>query len=142
MAATRLPSWETGSTRKTMFRRRNLSDSSNIHLVNDTLPPPPAHHAQIQILYSGFARSDINMRLGQYPIQRKPPFSPGYSFIGTISALSPSSSPSPSPKFSIGDTVACLSVYDAQSTYLNAPTAHLIPVPPRPRHPKKPLPRS
>ncbi|KAL8755138.1 MAG: hypothetical protein Q9184_004888 [Pyrenodesmia sp. 2 TL-2023] len=104
-----------------------FGDPSNIHLVDDILPPAPASYAQIRILYSGFSGADINMRLGQYPFQRKAPFTPGYCFVGTIHSLPPSSTPP--PNLSIGDTVACLSVYDAQATFVNIPTKHLIPVP-------------
>ncbi|KAI4184184.1 MAG: hypothetical protein L6R41_004923 [Letrouitia leprolyta] len=100
-------------------------DESNIKLVNDTLPPPPANQVQCKIIYSGFGGSDVNMRLGKYPFQKSPPLTPGYSFVARVTTNGPSSS-----KLKPGDLVACLSVYDGESTYVNMPEKYLVPLPP------------
>ncbi|KAL8931444.1 MAG: hypothetical protein Q9216_007200 [Gyalolechia sp. 2 TL-2023] len=101
-----------------------FGDASNVNLANDTLPPPPPNQVQCKVLYSGFGGSDINMRLGRYPFQKAAPLTPGYCFVGRVTTNGPSSS-----KFSPGDLVACLSVYDGQSTFVNMPEQYLVPVP-------------
>lgn len=99
-------------------------DESNISVVDATLPSPPSNQVQCKILYSGFGGSDINMRHGTYPLQKSPPLTPGYSFVARVTTNGPSSS-----RFRPGDLVACLSVYDGDSTFVNMPEKHLVPVP-------------
>ena len=101
-----------------------FGDPSVVKIEDSILPPSPKDNVQVKILYSGFAGSDINMRLGVYPFQKSAPLTPGYSLIGTVHANGPNST-----RFAPGATVACLSVYDAQSTLANLPEAYLIPVP-------------
>ncbi|KAL9008106.1 MAG: hypothetical protein Q9173_006736 [Seirophora scorigena] len=101
-----------------------FGDPSNVSVVTADLPPPPPQHAQIRVLYSGFSGADINMRLGRYPFQKKAPLTPGYCFVGTVAANGPQCS-----KFSPGDMVVCMSVYDAQSSLVNMPEKYLISVP-------------
>jgi synaptic vesicle membrane protein VAT-1 len=95
-----------------------------VNLIEDTLPSPPPEHVQVKVLYSGFNGSDINMRNGTYPLQRKAPLTPGYCFVGTVHTNG-----SGCAKFQPGDVVACLSVYDAEATYTNQPEKYLVPVP-------------
>ncbi|HSS16466.1 MAG TPA: alcohol dehydrogenase catalytic domain-containing protein, partial [Candidatus Dormibacteraeota bacterium] len=52
-------------------------------------------------VFSGFLGADINMRRGTYPMQKKPPFTPGYCFVGRVSANG-----SRSTKFRIDSRVA------------------------------------
>lgn len=96
----------------------------NVQIVNSSLPDPPAQHVQVKVLYSGFSGSDINMRNGTYPMQRKAPFTPGYCFVGTLHTNGPQST-----KFKVEDLVACLSVYDAEATFTNQPEKYLVSVP-------------
>ncbi|KAJ9607004.1 hypothetical protein H2200_009015 [Cladophialophora chaetospira] len=95
-----------------------------VKVVDDTLPGPPAQHVQVKVLYAGFNGSDINMRNGTYPLQRKAPLTPGYCFVGTVHANGPGCS-----KFKPGDIVSCLSINDAEATFTNQPEKFLIPVP-------------
>lgn len=95
-----------------------------IQIVHSTLADPPPNEVQVQVMYSGFSGSDINMRIGVYPMQRKAPLTPGYCFVGRVHALGANST-----KFAVGDMVACLSIYDAQSTFTNQPEQYLMPVP-------------
>ncbi|KAL8784758.1 MAG: hypothetical protein Q9213_003789 [Squamulea squamosa] len=101
-----------------------LGDVSNLSIVNTTIPDPPKDHVQVRTIYSGFSGTDINMRLGRYPMQKKAPFTPGYSLVGRVAKNGPGCSP-----YQIGDIVACLTVYDAQADYANLPQKYLIPVP-------------
>ncbi|KAF2738871.1 zinc-binding dehydrogenase [Polyplosphaeria fusca] len=115
--------------RKTLISA--YGDWSNVSIVSDTLPPPPAHHVQILVLYSAMGGSDINMRNGNYPLQRAAPLTPGYVVVGRVALNGPSST-----KFSPGTIVACLSKYDGQQTLTNMPEKYLVPVP-ADLHPKQ-----
>ena len=97
---------------------------STVRVEDAVLPYPPADHVQVKISYSGFSGSDINMRLGVYPLQRKAPLTPGYCLVGTVHINGAQST-----RFRPGDCVACLSIYDAEATFANLPEQHLIPVP-------------
>ncbi|KAL8915287.1 MAG: hypothetical protein Q9172_006905 [Xanthocarpia lactea] len=101
-----------------------LGDVSNLSIVKTTITDPPKDHVQVRVFYSGFAGADINMRLGRYPMQKKAPFTPGYSLVGKVVKNGPSCS-----QYRLGDIVACLTVYDAQADYANLPQKYLIPVP-------------
>lgn len=96
----------------------------NVEIVKSTLPDPSPKQVQVKVLYSGFSGADINMRRGTYPLQRKAPLTPGYCFVGTVHANGPQST-----RFKVDDLVACLSIYDAEATYINQPEKYLIPVP-------------
>ncbi|KAJ1324908.1 synaptic vesicle membrane protein VAT-1 [Microdochium nivale] len=100
-------------------------DVSMISVVDSTISPPGPGEIQVRPLYSGFSGSDINMRRGVYPMQKKAPLTPGYSLAGTVVALGPKCTSSLSP----GQLVACLTVYDAQAQLVNLPEKYLIPVP-------------
>ena len=101
-----------------------LGGLSNLSIVRTTIPDPPKDQVQVRTFYSGFSGTDINMRLGRYPMQKKAPFTPGYSLVGKVVKNGPGCS-----QFRLGDIVACLTVYDAQSDYANLPQKYLIPVP-------------
>jgi len=68
--------------------------------------------------------SDVNMRQGTYPYQKKAPLTPGYSMVGTVNKNGPRCS-----TFQPGDLVACLTVYDADAQLVNLPEKYLIKVP-------------
>ncbi|KAF2501414.1 GroES-like protein [Lophium mytilinum] len=99
-------------------------DVSNISVTDGPISAPERHHVQVRVLYSGFSGSDINMRLGIYPFQKKAPFTPGYCLIGRVNVNGRDSQ-----KFAKGALVACLSVYDAEAELANLPEKYLIPVP-------------
>ncbi|KAF6840997.1 zinc-binding dehydrogenase [Colletotrichum musicola] len=101
-----------------------FGDAFKVSLVQDTIPPPPASHVQVAPLYAGFNGSDINMRKGVYPMQKKAPLTPGYCLVGTVRANGPGTS-----SFFVGDTVACLTVYDAEADLVNLPEKYLVRVP-------------
>ncbi|GJC99168.1 Zinc-binding dehydrogenase [Colletotrichum higginsianum IMI 349063] len=101
-----------------------FGDVSKVRIVQDTIAPPPANHVQVATIYSGFSGSDINMRKGVYPMQKKAPLTPGYCLVGTVRTNGPGAS-----KFLPGDVVACLTVYDAEADLVNLPEKYLIRVP-------------
>ena len=101
-----------------------FGDESKITVVQEEIPAPSANEVQVEVEFSGFSGADINMRRGTYPMQKKPPFTPGYCFVGRVTANGSGSS-----KFRIGTRVACLSIYGAEAELINVPEKYLVSVP-------------
>lgn len=101
-----------------------FGDESVLRVIDTTIADPKAGEVQVQVLHSVVAGSDVNMRRGLYPLQRKAPLTPGYSMIGTVVENGAGCT-----KFAPGTLVACLTVYDAQAERINVPERFTIPVP-------------
>ncbi|KZL81557.1 zinc-binding dehydrogenase [Colletotrichum incanum] len=101
-----------------------FGDASKVRIVQDTIGPPPANHVQVATIYSGFSGSDINMRKGVYPMQKKAPLTPGYCLVGIVKINGPGAS-----KFTPGEIIASLTVYDAEADLVNLPEKYLVKVP-------------
>jgi NADPH:quinone reductase-like Zn-dependent oxidoreductase len=101
-----------------------FGDESKLAIVHSDLPNPSRGEVQLTVDYSVVAGSDVNMRNGTYPFQRKPPLTPGYSVIGKVRLNGEGCS-----KFKLDDRVACLSKYDGQAELINLPEQFLVPVP-------------
>lgn len=110
------------TARKVVIPR--YGDASVLEIVQATVPPPSARHVQVAPLYAGFSGADVNMRRGTYPLQQKPPLTPGYCLVGRVKANGEGSN-----TFKPGDLVACLTKYDAQAELVNLPEEHLMTVP-------------
>ena len=70
------------------------------------------------------AGSDVNMRRGTYPFQKKAPLTPGYSVVGKVRLNGRGC-----VKFQAGERVACLSKYEGQAELVNLPERYLVRVP-------------
>src|SRR5258707_15878349 len=101
-----------------------FGDESKLAVVEDDLPGPAAGEVQLSVEYTIVSGSDVNMRRGTYPLQKKPPLTPGYSVIGKVRLNGEGCS-----KFKIGDRVACLSKYEGQAELINLPERYLVRVP-------------
>jgi NADPH:quinone reductase-like Zn-dependent oxidoreductase len=101
-----------------------FGDESKLEIVESDLPDPAAGEVQLSVEYSIVCGSDVSMRRGTYPFQKKPPLSPGYSVIGKVRLNGSGCS-----RFKIGDRLACLTKYDGQAELINLPEKYLIPVP-------------
>jgi synaptic vesicle membrane protein VAT-1 len=101
-----------------------FGDESKLAIVESDLPGPDSGQVQLSVEYSIVCGSDVSMRRGTYPFQKKAPLTPGYSVIGNVRLNGTGCS-----KFSIGDRVACLSKYDGQAELINLPEKYLVPVP-------------
>jgi NADPH:quinone reductase-like Zn-dependent oxidoreductase len=101
-----------------------FGDESKLAIVSADLPDPSRGEVQLAVEYSVVAGSDVNMRNGTYPLQRKAPLTPGYSVIGTVRRNGEGCA-----KFKVGDRVACLSKYDGQAELINLSEQFLVPVP-------------
>jgi NADPH:quinone reductase-like Zn-dependent oxidoreductase len=99
-------------------------DESKLAIVECDLPEPAAGEVQLTVEYTIVSGSDVNMRRGTYPFQKKPPLTPGYSVIGKVRANGKGCS-----KFKIGERVACLSKYEGQAERINLPEKYLVRVP-------------
>src|SRR5271156_5932882 len=101
-----------------------FGDESKLAIVDSDLSDPAAGEVQLSVKYSIVSGSDVNMRRGTYPLQKKPPLTPGYSVIGVVRLNGQDCS-----KFKISDRVACLSKYEGQAELINLPEKYLVRVP-------------
>ncbi|CAJ2504787.1 Uu.00g121810.m01.CDS01 [Anthostomella pinea] len=98
-----------------------FGDVSKVSVVDATIGAPRSEEVQVAPIYSGFAGADINMRLGQYPLQKKAPLTPGYCLVGKVKT--------DGVNFNSGDVVCCLTIYDAEAELVNLPEKYLVKVP-------------
>ena len=54
-----------------------FGDESVLQVIEANIASPHADEVQVQVLHSVVAGSDVNMRIGTYPFQKKPPLTPG-----------------------------------------------------------------
>ena len=101
-----------------------FGDESKLAVVEAELSGPKAGEVQVAVEYSIVSGSDVNMRRGTYPLQRKAPLTPGYSVLGTVVRNGKGCR-----QFEVGDVVACLSKYEGQAERVNLPEKYLVPVP-------------
>jgi NADPH:quinone reductase-like Zn-dependent oxidoreductase len=101
-----------------------FGDESVLQVIEAKIASPRAGEVQVQVLHSVVAGSDVNMRRGLYPFQRKAPLTPGYSMIGKVLENGAGCT-----KFAPGTLAACLTIYDAQAERINVPEKYLVPVP-------------
>jgi synaptic vesicle membrane protein VAT-1 len=98
-----------------------FGDESKLAIVEADLPEPGAGEVQLSVEYSIVSGSDVNMRRGTYPFQKKAPLTPGYSVLGKVRVNGKGCS-----KFRVGDRVACLSKYEGQAELINLPERFLV----------------
>jgi NADPH:quinone reductase-like Zn-dependent oxidoreductase len=101
-----------------------FGDESKLAIVEANIADPGAGEVQIQVEYTVVSGSDVNMRRGTYPFQRKAPLTPGYSIVGRVSANGAGCE-----RFRLGERVACLTKYDGQAELINQPERYLVAVP-------------
>ena len=101
-----------------------FGDESKLAIVESDLPDPAVGEVQLSVEYTIVCGSDVSMRRGTYPLQKKPPLTPGYSVIGMVRLNGKGCS-----KFKIGDRLACLSKYEGQAELINLPEEFLMRVP-------------
>jgi NADPH:quinone reductase-like Zn-dependent oxidoreductase len=101
-----------------------FGDESKLAVVEADIAEPAAGEVQVAVEYSVVSGSDVNMRRGTYPFQKKAPLTPGYSVIGKVRLNGKGCS-----EFEVGCRVACLSKYEGQAELVNLPERFLIRVP-------------
>jgi NADPH:quinone reductase-like Zn-dependent oxidoreductase len=102
-----------------------------LEVVEEELRPPTAGEARVKILAAPVCAPDVTARYGQSPFVPKPPFTPGYAFIGVVEAIGRQGKQArdSSSGVEVGDRVAALTAYGAYAEYVYWQTERLIPVP-------------
>ena len=93
-------------------------------VIEEPLPEPGAGEVRVRILVAGVGYPDVLIREGTYPGGPKPPFTPGYEFIGTVDKLGAGVE-----GFELAQRVGAISVYGSHADYLCVPAWWLVPVP-------------
>jgi synaptic vesicle membrane protein VAT-1 len=101
-----------------------FGDESKLAIVAGEISDPGVGEVQVRVEYTVVSGSDVNMRRGTYPFQRKAPLTPGYSVVGRVSANGEGCN-----RFRLGEQVACLTKYDGQAELINQPERYLVAVP-------------
>jgi NADPH:quinone reductase-like Zn-dependent oxidoreductase len=65
-----------------------FGNESTLAIVEGDFPDPSAGEVQLKVEYSNASGSDVNMRRGTYPFQKKAPLIPGYNALGKVRRLS------------------------------------------------------
>ncbi|MFF4345772.1 zinc-binding dehydrogenase [Streptomyces sp. NPDC001530] len=96
--------------------------------VEATLPEPPPGCARLRVLASGVGFTDLMARSGDYLLQRKVPFTPGYELVGEIVDFAPDG---PRPDWLVeGARVAVsLTKMAGYTEYICLPLWQLVPLP-------------
>jgi NADPH:quinone reductase-like Zn-dependent oxidoreductase len=105
----------------TVTRRGGLEA---VAVVEHPLHSPGPGEALVRVLTAPVCQDDVAIRRGNRPFLRRPPFVPGYAFIGEVAAVGPGAGPA-----SAGDRVTALTRFDSHAEYIRWPTAELAPVP-------------
>lgn len=101
-----------------------FGDESTLAVQNAEITDPKPGEVQVEVKYSVVSGSDVNMRRGTYPLQRKAPLTPGYSILGSVRCNGRGAS-----AFKQGDKVVALTKYDGQAELINVPERFLVVVP-------------
>ncbi len=95
-----------------------------LEVVEEDVPEPEPGEVRIRILSAGVSFADILLREGIHPETRRPPFTPGWDFVGRVDKLGSGVS---SPE--IGQMVAALPVVGSYAEYICPRSEELLPVP-------------
>ena len=95
-----------------------------MELVEESIPEPGPGQVRVRIAVAGVGYPDVLMREGTYPGGPKPPFTPGYEFVGTVDKLGAGVT-----GFELGQRVGAIPVYGSHADYLCVPAWWLVPVP-------------
>jgi NADPH:quinone reductase-like Zn-dependent oxidoreductase len=95
-----------------------------VQILEQELRPPEPEEARIRILATPVCQDDLAIRVGNRPFLRKPPYVPGYSFIGVVDAIGEDVH-----EVSIGDRVAALTQYNSHAEVIYWPARELVQVP-------------
>jgi len=105
---------------------RKFGGADVLETIETTLSAPPPGHARVKVLAIGVGFTDLAARAGEYLLQRKVPFTPGYELVGEVVDSHGCDSDVPGS----GTRVAvALPKMGAYSEYVVVPTWLLVPVP-------------
>jgi NADPH:quinone reductase-like Zn-dependent oxidoreductase len=95
-----------------------------LQIVDNDLHPPTEGEARIRILATAVCQDDVAIRRGNRPFLKKPPFVPGYSFIGIVDAIGEGVE-----DVKVGDRVAALTQYGSHAEVIYWEARELVHVP-------------
>ncbi|MBN1537721.1 MAG: zinc-binding dehydrogenase [Anaerolineales bacterium] len=95
-----------------------------IQIVENELRQPLEGEARIRILAASVCQDDVAIRSGNRPFLKKPPFIPGYAFVGLVDAIGQGVE-----DVKVGDRVAALTKYGSHSEVIYWSANELVHVP-------------
>ncbi len=95
-----------------------------LQVVENDLRPPSAGEARIQVQAAPVVQDDIEIRRGNRPFLRKPPYVPGYAALGVVDAIGAGVT-----RVQVGERVAALTSYGGHTEVLYWPADQLVRVP-------------
>lgn len=95
-----------------------------LQIVENELRPPSSEEARIRILATPVCQDDVAIRMGNRPFLRKPPFVPGYAFIGIVEAIGENVT-----DVVVGDRVAALTQFGSHAEVIYWEAETLVQVP-------------
>ncbi len=95
-----------------------------LQIVENELRPPSAGEARVRILATAVCQDDVAVRVGNRPFLKKPPFVPGYSFIGVVDAVGEGVR-----DVKVGDRVTALTQYGSHAEIIYWDANDLVSVP-------------
>ena len=101
-----------------------LGGLNALQIIENDLRPPSPGEARIRVLATPVCQDDIAMRIGNRPFLAKPPFVPGYAFIGVVEAIGEEVE-----DVAVGDRVASLTQYGSHSEVIYWNAKELVHVP-------------
>jgi NADPH:quinone reductase-like Zn-dependent oxidoreductase len=95
-----------------------------LQIVENELRSPSAGEARIKILATPVVQDDVAVRVGNRPFLARPPFIPGYSFLGVVDAIGEKVE-----NVAVGDLVAALTNFGGHAEYIYWDAKQLVHVP-------------
>ncbi|OIV35313.1 oxidoreductase [Mangrovactinospora gilvigrisea] len=116
------------SFRKTVVER--FGGPEVLRTVRATLPAPPPGHARVKVLAAGVGMTDLMARSGDYLLQRRTPFTPGYELAGEIVDVTPDpAAPAPAGVRPGARVAAAMTRMGGYAEYVVLPLWQLVPLP-------------
>jgi NADPH:quinone reductase-like Zn-dependent oxidoreductase len=95
-----------------------------LQVVEDDLPEPKNDQVRVKILAAGVSFADVLLREGIHPEARRPPFTPGWDFVGEVDKIGVGVN-----GLELGQRVAALPVVGSYAQYICLPPKELTPMP-------------
>lgn len=100
-----------------------------LRLVDATTQPPAQGYVRVRVLAAGVGATDAMARRGEYLMQRRRPFTPGYELIGQIVDYATAGQPTLGWLTPGTRVAACLPAMGGYTEYRTLPISSLVPVP-------------
>ena len=98
--------------------------SEVLKIIENELRPPAESEARIRILATPVCQDDVAVRLGNRPFPQKPPFVPGYTFVGIVEEIGENVT-----SVAVGNRVATLTNFFSHAEMIYWDAGELVQVP-------------